>query len=236
MGSLVGGDAEMSQLILVVEDDAHLTELLRLTLEHSGFKVAVASDGPRGLSLFRAAQPTLVVLDLALPGMDGMEVCRELRRESKVPILMLTGRGEELDRVYGLEAGADDYMVKPFSPLELVARIRAILRRVDGSISKRLEFPALAIDVDRREVLVYGEAIALAPKEFDLLVALAQHPGRAFSRDELLRNVWEYAHHLEGRTVDEHVRRLRTKLESKSHPYRYIRTVWSIGYKFEVIV
>lgn len=226
----------VQQRILVIEDDSHLTELLRLTLEHAGFKVAVTSDGPRGLAIFRAAQPELVVLDLALPGMDGMDLCREIRWESKVPILMLTGRGEEKDRVQGLEAGADDYMVKPFSPLELVARIRAIMRRVDGSVSKRLEFPALTIDIDRRGVWVHGEPIALAPKEFDLLVALAQHPGRAFSRDELLRNVWDYSHHLEGRTVDEHVRRLRTKVEAKSHPYRYIRTVWSIGYKFEVIV
>lgn len=225
-----------AQLILVVEDDAHLTELLRLMLEHAGFRVTVAADGPRGISLFRAAQPALIVLDLALPGMDGMDLCRQLRAESKVPILMLTGRGEERDRVEGLEAGADDYMVKPFSPLELVARIRAILRRVDGSVSKRLEFPALAIDIDRREVWVSGEAIPMAPKEFDLLVYLAQHPGRAFSRDELLRDVWEYAHHLEGRTVDEHVRRIRTKVEAKSHPYRYIRTVWSVGYKFEVMV
>jgi two-component system response regulator ResD len=224
------------QLILIVEDDAHLTDLLRLTLEHAGFRVAVAADGARGLSLLRAAQPALVVLDLALPTMDGMEVCREIRRESSVPIVMLTGRSEALDRVAGLEAGADDYVTKPFSPLELVARIRAILRRVDGSTARRLEFPALTIDIDRREVSVYGETVPLAPKEFDLLVHLAQHPGRAFSRDELLRDVWEYAHHLEGRTVDEHVRRLRTKVEARSHPYRYIRTVWSIGYKFEVMV
>lgn len=224
------------QLILIVEDDTHLTDLLRLTLENAGFRVAVATDGARGLSLVRAAQPALVVLDLALPTMDGMEVCREIRRESSVPIVMLTGRSEALDRVAGLEAGADDYVTKPFSPLELVARIRAILRRVDGSTARRLDFPGLTIDIDRREVSVYGETVALAPKEFDLLVHLAQHPGRAFSRDELLRDVWEYAHHLEGRTVDEHVRRLRTKVESRSHPYRYIRTVWSIGYKFEVMV
>ncbi|MFZ5825284.1 MAG: response regulator [Bacillota bacterium] len=223
-------------LILVVEDDTHLTELLRLTLEHAHFRVAVAHDGLRGLALFRAAQPAMVVLDLALPGMDGMDVCRELRRESKVPILMLTGRGEELDRVRGLEAGADDYMVKPFSPLELVARVRAILRRAGGMMATRLEFPSLTIDIDRREVRVQGETVSLAPKEFDLLVALAQHPGRAFSRDDLLRNVWGYTNPLEGRTVDEHIRRLRTKIETRSHPYRYIRTVWSIGYKFEVIV
>lgn len=227
----------MSQpLILVVEDDAHLVEVLRLSLEHAGFKVAVARDGPRGLSMFRAAQPALILLDLALPGLDGMDLCRELRRESLVPILMLTGRGEELDRVRGLEAGADDYMVKPFSPLELVARIRAILRRAHPMTTTRLDFPSLSIDVERREVRVQGEPVALAPKEFDLLVALAQHPGRVFSRDELLRNVWEYSHHLEGRTVDEHVRRLRTKIESRSQPYRYIRTVWSVGYKFEVML
>lgn len=227
----------MSQpLILVVEDDAHLVEVLRLSLEHAGFKVAVARDGPRGLSMFRAAQPALILLDLALPGLDGMDLCRELRRESLVPILMLTGRGEELDRVRGLEAGADDYMVKPFSPLELVARIRAILRRAHPMTTTRLDFPSLSIDVERREVRVQDEPVALAPKEFDLLVALAQHPGRVFSRDELLRNVWEYSHHLEGRTVDEHVRRLRTKIESRSQPYRYIRTVWSVGYKFEVML
>lgn len=226
-----------SQLILVIEDDAHLAELVRLTVQHAGFQAAMAADGNQGLSLFQKAAPALIVLDLALPGLDGMDLCRTIRRESNVPILMLTGRGEELDRVDGLEAGADDYMVKPFSPLELVARIRAILRRAGGCDSQRLAFPSLTIDLGMREVRVNDWPVALAPKEFDLLATLARHPGRVFSRDQLLRDVWDYsAHHLEGRTVDEHVRRLRTKVESVSHPYRYIRTVWSVGYKFEVMV
>jgi len=233
----MGGSVELpSQLILIIEDDQHMVDLLRLTVDHAGYQVAVAMDGVQGLSLFRSIRPALVVLDLSLPGKDGLTVCREIRKEFRTPILILTGRGEEMDRVEGLESGADDYMVKPFSPLELIARIRAILRRTGGAESRRLEFPALSIDLDLREVRVYGKIVPLAPKEFDLLATLAQHPGRPFSRDELLREVWEYHHHLEGRTVDEHVRRLRAKLEALSRPYRYLRTVWSVGYKFEVMV
>ncbi len=224
------------ELILVVEDDKHLAELLRLTLTRSGFQVAVAEAGEKALAMARAASPALIVLDLSLPGMDGLEVCHELRRESRLPILMLTGRGEEMDRVVGLEAGADDYMVKPFSPLELVARIRAVLRRSGETVPRRLEFPALLIDLDRREVQVQGQPVALTPKEFDLLTVLAQKPGKVQSREELLKRVWEYDYPGEGRTVDEHLRRLRAKIEPLSQPYRYFRTIWGVGYAFEVMV
>lgn len=222
--------------VLVIDDDAHLGDLLQITLERAGFRVLFEPDGRQALARFRETGPALVVLDLSLPGVDGMELCQAIRQESSVPILVLSGRAEEWDRVRGLEAGADDYMVKPFSLLELVARIRAILRRTGEAADQRLEFPALLIDIERRQVAVYREPVALTPKEFDLLSTLALHPGRVFSRDDLLRQVWEYEHHLEGRTVDEHVRRLRAKVESKSQPYRYIQTVWSIGYKFEVSV
>lgn len=222
------------RLILVVDDDSHLCDLLQVTLEQAGFGVVIERDGGRALSRFRETDPALVVLDLALPGADGMELCLAIRRESAVPILVLSGQADEAVRVRALEAGADDYMVKPFSLRELVARIRAILRRAGEKAAERLEFPGLTIDMERHLVTVYREPVSLTPKEFDLLTTLALHPGRVFSRDDLLRDVWEYEYFLEGRTVDEHVRRLRSKIESRSQPYRYIQTVWSIGYKFEV--
>ena len=221
-------------IILVIEDDTHLADLIQLTLERADYRVAVAGDGRTGLERLRALRPALVVLDLMLPVLDGWEVCRQARQESDVPIIMLTARGEEADRVQGLELGADDYLVKPFSPRELVARARAILRRTGGTAPSLIEFPGLVLDLPRRLVLVRGQSVTLAPKEFELLALLAQQPGRVFTREELLKTVWGYDFVGEGRTVDEHVRRLRQKVEAWSRPYRYVSTIWGVGYKFEV--
>lgn len=224
--------------ILVVEDDQHVSDMIQLTLEREGYRVLKAFDGQKGLDLARAQRPDLVVLDLMLPVMDGFSVCRALRQTQQTPILILTARSDEVDKVLGLELGADDYLTKPFSPRELVARIRAILRRAHpgaGEEKQRLDFPSLTIDLAGREVLVAGEAVGLTPKEFDLLAFLAATPGHVFSRDQLLSSVWGYSYSGDGRTVDEHIKRLRQKVESCSAPYRYLRTVRGAGYKFEVM-
>ncbi|MGE5589852.1 MAG: response regulator [Bacillota bacterium] len=224
--------------ILVVEDDAHVSDMIQLALEREGYKVLKAFDGATGLDMARAQRPDLVVLDLMLPVMDGFSVCRAIRQNQQTPILILTARSDEVDKVLGLELGADDYLTKPFSPRELVARIRAILRRATpgaGEERQRLDFPSLTIDLDGHEVTVAGEPVSLTPKEFDLLAFLAATPGHVFSRDQLLSSVWGYSYTGDGRTVDEHIKRLRQKVEARSAPYRYLRTVRGAGYKFEVM-
>ncbi len=224
--------------ILVVEDDAHVSDMIQLALEREGYRVLKAFDGARGLDMARAQRPDLVVLDLMLPIMDGFSVCRAIRQSQQTPILILTARSDEVDKVLGLELGADDYLTKPFSPRELVARIRAILRRATpgvGEERQRLDFPSLTIDLDGHEVTVAGEPVGLTPKEFDLLAFLASTPGHVFSRDQLLSSVWGYSYTGDGRTVDEHIKRLRQKVEGRSAPYRYLRTVRGAGYKFEVM-
>ena len=224
--------------VLVVEDDAHVADMIQLALEREGYRVLKAFDGQKGLDIARAQRPDLVVLDLMLPVMDGFSVCRTLRQSQQTPILILTARSDEVDKVLGLELGADDYLTKPFSPRELVARIRAILRRAApgaGDEKQMLDFPSLAIDLAGHDVRVNSESIALTPKEFDLLAFLASSPGRVFSRDQLLSSVWGYSYSGDGRTVDEHVKRLRQKVEGRSAPYRYLRTVRGTGYKFEVM-
>jgi DNA-binding response OmpR family regulator len=226
--------------ILIADDDPQVVELVQAYLEKEGFAVLVATDGDEAFDLASQRQPDLVVLDIMLPKLDGWAVCRRLRENPEtenIPILMLTSRGEEMDRVLGLDLGADDYVTKPFSPRELVARIKAVLRRTgDGKLSgdqKVLTYRGLRIDPVGREVEVAGESVSLTPREFDLLWLLASHPGRAFRRDHLYEAAWKEEALGDLHTVDVHISRLRAKLEPAGGP-RYIVTVWTVGYKFEV--
>lgn len=234
----------MSKKILIIEDEEGIIHLLSLYLKDAGYEIAVAKDGADGLALHARLHPDLVILDIMLPAIDGFEVCRRIRAWSKTPILMLTARVSEEDRIEGLDLGADDYLVKPFSPRELVSRVRAILRRVgnsDGGEASSpaaetdvvLRFPGLSVDLPARRVEVNATEIALTPTEFDLLVLLAQSPGRVFTREILMNKVWGYDYLGDGHTIDVHISALRKKLETNSEQ-RYITTVWSVGYRFEV--
>ena len=220
--------------VLVVDDETRIVELARDYLEHAGFGVIVATDGPSALTAVRLRKPDVLVLDLGLPGMDGLDVARAVRRDSTVPIIMLTARDDELDRVLGLEIGADDYVTKPFSPRELVARIRAILRRVDRQEAPgdRIEVGAVSIDVARMRVAVAGRTVELTPTEFGLLVALARQPGRIFTRSQLLDAIHGVAFESYERAIDAHVKNLRRKLEDDPARPRYVLTVYGVGYRF----
>lgn len=220
--------------ILVVEDEPQIVALVRDYLEHGGFAVLTAEDGAAGLALARARRPDAIVLDLGLPRVDGLDVIRALRRESSVPIVILTARGDETDRVTGLELGADDYVVKPFSPKELVARVRAVLRRVDAAAASategRISAGDLELDLARRRVTAGGRTIALTPTEFELLVTLAREPGRVWTRSQLLDAVHGFSLESYERAIDGHVRNLRRKLEPEGGRPKYIRTVHGVGY------
>src|SRR5579859_3293101 len=247
--------------ILVIEDEANIAQLIRLYLEQAGYTVSAASDGVAGLELHAREHPDLVILDLMLPMMDGMEVCRRIRAWANTPILMLTARQGEEDRIAGLELGADDYLVKPFSPREVVSRVKAILRRtvnvgaqVSASDTSTVEatantqsasnshdavkdseerhFGSLYINIPERRVEVQGQRVTLTVKEFDLLVTLTGSPERVFTRDSLLNTVWGYSYLGDGRTVDVHIGTLRKKLEAVPGAPHSIRTVWGVGYKF----
>ncbi|GCE05377.1 response regulator transcription factor [Dictyobacter aurantiacus] len=240
----------MAQKILVIEDEEGIIHLINLYLKDAGYDVLVARDGADGLALHAREHPDLIILDIMLPAIDGFEVCRRIRSWSKTPILMLTARGDEDDRIAGLELGADDYLVKPFSPRELVSRVRAILRRVSGSqepaevpapkssTSARadgestLHFPDLDIDLLARRVEVQGREVALTPTEFDLLALLAGSPDRVFTREVLMNKVWGYDYLGDGHTIDVHISSLRKKIEFDPQ-HRYIKTVWRVGYRFE---
>lgn len=226
--------------ILIADDDEHVRSLAQMYFGREGARVLTAEDGAQALAMITAHPVDVVVLDVMMPELDGFSVCRELRRTGDVPVVMLTARGEEFDRVLGLELGADDYVVKPFSPRELVSRVKAILRRSRHPqpeaetvrTAAGLSFPHLAVDPQAREVLVDGTAVSLAPKEFDLLLFLVQNPRQVLDREQILSRVWGYDFPGETRTVDVHVKKLRLKL---GDPVRsYIQTVWGIGYKFEV--
>lgn len=240
----------MSQKILIIEDEEGIIHLLNLYLKNAGYDVVVARDGADGLALHAREHPELVILDIMLPALDGFEVCRRIRAWSNTPILMLTARGSEDDRIAGLELGADDYLVKPFSPRELVSRVRAILRRVGtpeaseargpsntplaaAAAESILRFPGLTIDIPARRVEINGNEISLTPTEFDLLAMLAGSPGRVFTREILMNKVWGYDYLGDGHTIDVHISALRKKLEANSEQ-RYITTVWRVGYRFEV--
>jgi DNA-binding response OmpR family regulator len=221
--------------VLVVDDDPGIVKVVRAYLEQAGFEVSLAYDGKKAMQIARNDKPDLVVLDLMLPEMDGWDVCRALRKESDVPIIMLTARVEESDKLIGLELGADDYVTKPFSPRELVARVRSVLRRVSATPSRpaRLSHGEITIDLARHSVEVRGEAVDLTPTEFDLLAALMEDPGRAFSRSQLLESVQGYAYEGYERTIDVHIKNLRQKVEVDSRSPQHIKTVYGIGYKFE---
>jgi two-component system alkaline phosphatase synthesis response regulator PhoP len=220
--------------ILVVDDEPKIVKQARDYLEKEGFRVVVATDGQEALAVARHEQPDLIVLDLNLPEMDGLEVCREMRRWSDVPIIMLTARTEETDRLIGLELGADDYITKPFSPRELVARVRAVLRRVRGGVHQpgMVRAGDLEIDLRGHSVTRSGEPLRLTRTEFDLLALLAQHPGQVFSREQMLDRLHGIAYEGYDRSIDAHIKNLRRKLEPDPTDPRYVLTVYGVGYKF----
>jgi two-component system, OmpR family, alkaline phosphatase synthesis response regulator PhoP len=222
--------------VLVVDDEPKIVDVVREYLEHAGFSVRTAGDGPAALERARALAPDLIVLDLGLPGLDGLDVARELRRSSRVPVIILTARGEEVDRIIGLELGADDYLVKPFSPRELVARVRAVLRRVDERDAAGTGEPIVrgdvVVDPARRRVTLSGKAIDLTPTEFDLLAHLARQPGRVFTRAQLLTAIHGVAVESYERAVDAHIKNLRRKLEPDPRHPRYVLTAHGVGYRF----
>ena len=226
-----------NQHILVVDDDRNICELIRLYLEKEGFSVTLAYDGQAALNKFKEGSPSLVLLDIMLPKMDGFQVCREIRRISNIPIIMLTAKGETFDKVLGLELGADDYMVKPFENKELVARIKAALRRYDpkDDAEKEVVYPNLCINLSNYELKISGNAIDIPPKELELLYFLATNPNKVFTREQLLETVWGFDYFGDSRTVDVHVKRLREKLELAGEGQNWqLKTVWGVGYKFEV--
>jgi len=221
--------------VLVVDDDPGIVKVVRAYLEQEGFQVLVAYDGKKAMQIARNDKPDLVVLDLMLPEMDGWDVCRALRKESDVPIIMLTARVEESDKLIGLELGADDYVTKPFSPRELVARVRSVLRRIQGAPPKpeRISRGEITVDVSRHAVTVRGEPVDLTPTEFDLLAVLMQDAGRSFTRSQLLEQVQGYAYEGYERTIDVHIKNLRQKIETDPRNPQHIKTVYGLGYRFE---
>ena len=223
--------------IMVVDDDSNICELLRLYLEKDGYDTVVMSDGAAALEAFDAAKPDLILLDVMMPRLDGWQVCREIRKKSQCPIIMITAKGELFDRVLGLELGADDYVVKPFEAKEVMARIKAVLRRSGVSAEKKariVEYDNLYINMENYELRVGGKVIDAPPKEMELLYHLAGNPNRVFTRDQLLDEVWGFEYYGDSRTVDVHVKRLREKLEGVSDCWN-LKTVWGVGYKFEVL-
>jgi len=221
----------MKSRVLVVDDDPALSEMLSIVLRGEGFDTAVVSDGPRALPAVRELRPDVVLLDLMLPGMNGIDVCRAIRAESGVPIVMLTAKSDTVDVVLGLESGADDYVIKPFKPKELVARIRARLRRTDAEPAEVLTVGDVAIDVPAHQVTRGGRPVSLTPLEFDLLVALARKPRQVFTREVLLEQVWGYRHAADTRLVNVHVQRLRSKIEHDPERPEVVLTVRGVGYK-----
>ena len=227
----------MSMLkILLVDDDPNIRQLLNLYLEKEGFEVTMASRGDEALKMFKTSPPNLMLLDIMLPGMDGWQVCREVRKISNIPIIMLTAKDETFDKVLGLELGADDYVAKPFDMKELVARIKAVSRRFQAADApdRELVFPGLTININQYTVMYMGRELEMPPKELELLHFLASHPGMVFTREQLLEQVWGYDYFGDSRTVDVHVKRLREKLTEGEKLGWLIKTVWGVGYKFEV--
>ncbi len=224
--------------ILIVDDEPKMRELVRLYLEREGFKVAEAGDGEQALNLLQQTSFDLVILDIMMPKVDGLTVCKKIRNDLDIPVIMLTAKGEEIDRVLGFELGADDYVVKPFSPRELVARVKAMLRRIGSKTAPSqvavLRFPGLVINQEAREIEVGGHKVNFTPKEFELLTFLAKNQGRVFTREQLLEHVWGYDFYGDLRTVDTHIKKLREKISRYGEFASYIVTVWGIGYKFEV--
>lgn len=224
-----------NQKILIVDDDQNICELLRLYLAKEGYETLIAHDGEKALELFEQNKPNMVLLDVMMPRMDGWGVCRRIRAQGNTPIIMLTAKGETFDKVLGLELGADDYVVKPFDSKEVVARIKAVLRRCNPEESGKegvIQFENLSLDMSRYELKVKGKVVEAPPKELELLAYLAGHPNRVFTRDQLLDEVWGFEYYGDSRTIDVHIKRLREKLEGASEQWS-LKTVWGVGYKFE---
>ena len=226
----------MALKIMVVDDDKNICELLRLYLEKEGYEVQLAFNGMQALDMFRNDPPDLMLLDVMMPELDGWQVCREIRKLSQCPIIMLTAKGEVFDKVLGLELGADDYVVKPFDAKEIVARVKAVLRRrgaLDGQKRREVRFDGLYINMENYELKVRGKQVDAPPKEMELIYHLASNPNRVFTRDQLLDEVWGFEYYGDSRTVDVHIKRLREKLDGVSDQWN-LKTVWGVGYKFEV--
>ena len=228
------------QKVLIVDDDANIAELISLYLTKECYETAMAEDGQEALAQWKSFQPDLILLDIMLPGMDGYQICREIRKESDVPIMMLSAKGEVFDKVLGLKMGADDYMEKPFDTKELVARVEAVLRRSRAEEApaarekeKRVDYPDLSINLTNYSVLYQGKPLEMPPKELELLYFLASNPNRVFTREQLLDQIWGYEYYGDTRTVDVHIKRIREKISDHTH-WR-IATIWSVGYKFEVM-
>lgn len=222
--------------VLIVDDDAHIVELIKIYFEKDGFDTVTANDGKKAVELFKSEAPAIVILDVMMPEMDGWQVCREIRRVSNIPIIMLTAKGETFDKVLGLELGADDYMVKPFEPKELIARVKAVLRRSDTKeikAEKEIVFPNMTINLSNYELKINSNIVEVPPKELELLYFLASNPNRVFTREQLLEEVWGFDYFGDSRTVDVHIKRLREKLEGVEANWQ-LKTVWGVGYKFEV--
>ncbi len=223
--------------VLVVDDDKNICELLRLYLEKEGYNAIISHDGEEAVVKFNALKPDIILLDIMLPGLDGWQVCREIRKKSNVPIIMITAKGETFDKVLGLELGADDYVVKPFDAKEVIARIKAVYRRVGQTSTKseikEVKYDKLTVNMTRYELKVNGVILDTPPKELELLFHLASNPNRVYTRDQLLDEVWGFEYYGDSRTIDVHVKRLREKLEGVSDKWE-LKTVWGVGYKFEV--
>ena len=226
-----------TEKVLVVDDDRNICELLRLYLEKEGYTVLLAYDGEQALATYEDGHPDILILDIMMPKLDGWQVCREIRKKSDVPIIMLTAKGETFDKVLGLELGADDYVVKPFEAKEIVARIKAVLRRTGSAQAvpevKEVSYDQLVVNMTKYELKVKGKVVEAPPKELELLFHLASHPNRVYTRDQLLDEVWGFEYYGDSRTVDVHIKRLREKLEGVSDQWS-LKTVWGVGYKFEV--
>ncbi|MFV0498213.1 MAG: response regulator transcription factor [Candidatus Fimivivens sp.] len=223
--------------IMVADDDKNICELLRLYLEKEQYTVVIANDGNEAIAKFNAQSPALILLDVMMPGLDGWQVCREVRKKSNVPIIMITAKGETFDKVLGLELGADDYVVKPFDAKEIVARIKAVLRRTVNGVQsentvREVTFDKLIVNMTKYELKVDGKVVDTPPKELELLFHLASNPNRVYTRDQLLDEVWGFEYYGDSRTVDVHIKRLREKLEGVSEKWT-LKTVWGVGYKFE---
>ncbi len=223
--------------ILICDDDRNICELLRLYLEKDGYTLAIANDGEEALEKFASEAPDLILLDIMMPKLDGWQVCREIRKKSNCPIIMITAKGETFDKVLGLELGSDDYVVKPFDPKEIVARIKAIMRRAGKNAAeadnKEVSYDKLVVNMTKYELKVDGKVVDTPPKELELLYHLASNPNRVYTRDQLLDEVWGFEYYGDSRTVDVHIKRLREKLEGVSDQWT-LKTVWGVGYKFEV--
>lgn len=222
----------MSKKILIVEDDGNIRELLRLYLEREGYEITEAANGEEGVELWRKINPDMILLDVMMPIMDGWQVCKIIRKESKVPIIIMTAKGETFDKVNGLEMGADDYIVKPLEMREVIARVRAIFRRLAPEDSGKISFDKLTVDKQAYDLIVDGKRVDAPPKEIELLYFLASNPNRVFTRAQLLDDVWGFDYFGDTRTVDVHVKRLREELEGVSDKWD-LKTVWGVGYKFE---